>query len=136
MFDRLEGDQTRIANYLRSSINESQTKLRKAVAIVREKVDGLPELLHKSDQDFVTKMQQLYREVAKLQAAIGSEVSRTDSFCVAPVSLGLDSKLKTEALELSTKIQYFVAVYTALVFYRIADTWSSKPQTGWKTKSL
>jgi len=133
VLQQLEANLARIHKYVRAKTEGAHNKLSRAVKEAKGKIEDLQELLHASEADFLSRMKTTSADIAKLQATIEVEKEAAIQFSAIPGS-ALGEDLESLASATSAAIQYYVGVYTALIFYRLPETWKANSTTGKKHK--
>ena len=116
----------------RASISEG--KLCKACTLAGAKLSPLAGMLHGAESDFQKTMRGSAADLASLQATMQVQRAVADKFGAHNLGSPLDGSLVSVSDDLSAKIQYYVAVFAALTFYRIAETWKPNSKNGAKHK--
>ena len=75
------------------------------------------------------------KKLALRQASIRSHCETAQKFSAHCFGVALETDLATMADQCVGAIQYFVGVYTALVFYRYPETWEPKSDVAGKHKA-
>ena len=135
VWTRLQGAQSQISNYVRTTTESCNPNLRRACIEAEGKLIHLAPLLHRSESDFKQRMKKLALDLAKRQASIRSLCGTAQKFSAHCFGVALETDLATMADQCVAAIQYFVGVYTALVFYRYPETWEPKSDVAGKHKA-
>ena len=134
---RLQSAQVQISSHVASTTEESKSTLRGACHKAAELFPKLASLLHESESNFKEDMKTLAFSLVKTQTTIRNEYAACSTFSDNNLGVALGKEL-AELLQLSEHvmgvIQYFVGVYTALLFYRSPDTWAPRVEVAKKGK--
>lgn len=135
LLKRVEDAHAQISKHVHSQTEDLAPKLRCACDKAAQSFPCLAGLLHRSESDFKKDMKTLAPILAKTQATIRAEHAACNKFSASNLGVALGTELGTLAEHVMGAIQYFVGVYTALMFYRHPDTWAPKLETAKKNKA-
>ena len=131
---RLQSAQVQISAHVDSTTEERKSTLRGACHKAAELFPKLASLLHESESNFQKDMKTLAPSLAKTQTTIRTEYAACSKFSGNNLGVALGAELGELAEHAMGAIQYFVGVYTALLFYRSPDTWAPRVEVAKKGK--
>ena len=134
VLERLKKCHVQMSKRIADSGRISEGKLRKACTQADAALGPLSAMLQSADGNFQQTMRGSAANLASLQSTMQVQLGAVDTLVANNLGSPLDVKLVALSHALSAKIQYFVAVYAALTFYRTAETWKPNSKTGAKNK--
>ena len=124
---RLRDASRTAATMLGEHVQGSLTKLESSIIAAETKTKRLGPLLRDSEIEFSSAMRKLVTVLARLQRTIEAEIGAIKRFSMLEADPKVCSSMAS-GLHMSATLQYFVAVHSALVFYRLPGTWNAKSQ--------